>query len=553
MMRREVHPKEVGGRLFDRTVIALLATFGVGAAVIAYRFAHGIGAVSNMNDGFSWGIWEPVNVVVFTGIGAGAYAVGLLCYLLNRGEYHALVRPAVLLGAIAYALGGASVLIALGRYWNLYWIVLPGMWNLSSVLLEVALCVMTYVAVLWIEVLPAVFERVRHSPSPSRAAFGRRWGERLGRAMPYVIASAMVLPTMHQSSLGGLLLLAGTKVHPLWHTSLLPLLALVSCLSMGFGAVVVLTTVLKFTFSARSDQQILARMSKVNGGLLILFAVLRLGDIVHKGKLPLLWAKDYHLIFFAVEMILFLVPAFMFFSKRVQRNQRLLFRGALATVLAGALWRIDAFITCFNPGDKWHYRPAFGELAVTIGMAALGAAAFILITRLFPVVAFEETGARSDSADTTARAVVVRPSFGACQGGTPARRGHYVRPRHLAFTVVRQDGEKLPNGAAARWVKVPEALFVVGLPLVGVIYVVALPLVLLVTALHALLGLALKAAHAGLAFLASVVIPPWAPGEAHLAGEPGPEDEELDKADSPELDELARQVTAERERRLSNR
>ncbi|HUK65570.1 MAG TPA: Ni/Fe-hydrogenase cytochrome b subunit [Anaeromyxobacteraceae bacterium] len=554
-MRGEVHPRTVGGPLFDRPVIGLLALFAVAAAVIGYRFAHGIGAVSNMNDGFTWGIWEPVNVVVFTGIGAGAYAVGLLCYLLNRGEYHALVRPAVLLGAIAYALGGASVLIALGRYWNLYWLVLPGMWNLSSVLLEVALCVMTYVAVLWIEVLPAVFDRVAQSVSPKRAAWGRRWGARLSRAMPYVIASAMVLPTMHQSSLGGLLLLAGSKVHPLWHTPFLPLLALISCLSMGFGAVVVLTSVLRFTWSARHDQELLASMSKVNGGLLFLFAALRMTDIALRGKLRLFVVPDYHLIFFAVEMILFLVPAGMFFSRRVERNHRLLFRGAVAAVVAGALWRVDAFITCFNPGERWHYHPAFGEVAVTVGMAALGAAVFILVSRLFPVVALEELHLRAKAA-LTSRPVMLRRAFGSCPGGTPVRRGEYVRLHRVAFTVIHSDGEPLPSGPTTRWVRVPEALFLLAVPVVGALYVLALPVVLLATALHALLGGFLRAARALLSFLTSVLTPPWAAGRAHLSGDAGDDEEPGRPAGGepdPQLDELARRIASERERRASGR
>ena len=157
-MSAHVHPRPIGGAILDRAMITLLALFGVAEAVITYRFIAGIGAVSNMNDGYAWGIWEPVNVVVFTGIGAGAYSVGLLCYLLNRGHYHPLVRPAVLLAAIAYSLGGASIIIALGRPWNMYWLALPPMWNLSSVLLEVAVCVIAYVCVLWIEMLPAVLD-----------------------------------------------------------------------------------------------------------------------------------------------------------------------------------------------------------------------------------------------------------------------------------------------------------------------------------------------------------------------------------------------------------
>src|SRR5512138_622284 len=256
-MSVHTHARAIGGKLLDRPMQLLLAIFGVSAMVMGYRFVMGIGAVSNMTDGFTWGIWEPVNVVVFTGIGAGAYGVGLLCYLLNKGEYHGLVRPAVLLGAISYTLGGSSIMIALGRYWNAVLLPVVPWWNLSSVLLEVAVCVMSYVFVLWVEVLPAVFDGAAASAKPRWASFGQRWGQALAKKMPYVIALAILLPTMHQSSLGGLMLIAVTKVHPLWHTALLPTLGLISCLSMGFGAVVVLTTILKYTWKAEADTRLL--------------------------------------------------------------------------------------------------------------------------------------------------------------------------------------------------------------------------------------------------------------------------------------------------------
>ena len=62
------------------------------------------------------------------------------------------------------------------------------------------------------------------------------------------------------------MLIAETKVHPLWHTALLPALFLVSCLSMGFGAVVALVTILKLTWNGQHDSRLLAQLSKVNAG-----------------------------------------------------------------------------------------------------------------------------------------------------------------------------------------------------------------------------------------------------------------------------------------------
>jgi Ni/Fe-hydrogenase subunit HybB-like protein len=150
------HEAPLGGRILTPAMKFLLALAGLWVALVAVRLLFGLGAVSAQSDGYAWGIWKPLNVVTFTGIAAGAYAVGLVTYLFNRGEYHPLVRSAVTAGAMGYTLAGTSVLIDLGRWWNLWVIFWPPVWNLSSVLLEVALCVMAYTMVLWVEVAPSV-------------------------------------------------------------------------------------------------------------------------------------------------------------------------------------------------------------------------------------------------------------------------------------------------------------------------------------------------------------------------------------------------------------
>jgi len=90
-------------------------------------------------------------------------------------------------------------------------------------------------------------------------------------------------------------------------------------------------------------------------------------------------------------MALFLTPAFMFFSPKVQKNRGKLFAAALMSLWAGALWRVDAYLTAFNAGDGWEYMPSFGEIIVTVGMASVGMAVFILVSRLFPVVTLRDS------------------------------------------------------------------------------------------------------------------------------------------------------------------
>ena len=115
----------------------------------------GIGAVTNLSDGYPWGIWIAYDVVVGTALGASGFTVAFVTYILNRGSYHPLVRPALLTALFGYLMAAASVFFDSGRYWEAWHIFLPGYVQFNSVLAEVALCIMAYTVVLFIEFVPA--------------------------------------------------------------------------------------------------------------------------------------------------------------------------------------------------------------------------------------------------------------------------------------------------------------------------------------------------------------------------------------------------------------
>ena len=150
-----VQATPVGGKLTTPffNLMALVAL--VGAAALVVRFGQGLGAASGMTDGYAWGIWIALDVVVGTALGCGGYAMALMVYVANRGKYHPLVRPAMLTGALGYSFAAMSIIVDVGRYWGMWKIpTYVSWWNFDSALLEVALCVMTYVLVLWIEFSP---------------------------------------------------------------------------------------------------------------------------------------------------------------------------------------------------------------------------------------------------------------------------------------------------------------------------------------------------------------------------------------------------------------
>jgi len=168
---------------------------------------------------------------------------------------------------------------------------------------------------------------------------------------------------------------------------------------MGYGAVVVLVSLLKLGWNGKHDQKLFVQMSKVNAGLLVAYLVLRVGDVVIAGKLRYLGA-NLPTLFFLVELALFAVPAVMFFLPKVQANRGRLFGAALLTLWAGAVYRVDTYMTMYRPGGwgadgkaidaGWNYFPSIGETTVTVGMAAIGIAVFILVSKLFPVVVVDD-------------------------------------------------------------------------------------------------------------------------------------------------------------------
>src|SRR6185295_9473444 len=109
--------------------------------------------------------------------------------------------------------------------------------------------------------------------------FSKRALRFLERALPFILALGLLLPSMHQSSLGTMMLLTGPKLHALWFTSWLPFLFLVSSLVMGYGIVVVEANFSAWAFGRRRETAMLARLSKVALGVAAFWAAFRLIEV----------------------------------------------------------------------------------------------------------------------------------------------------------------------------------------------------------------------------------------------------------------------------------
>ena len=391
-----LEPAPVGGPLLTRGVVVVVTLAGVGLLAIVSRLVFGLGATTALNDGYPWGLWIAFDVVTGTALACGGYAMAILVYVMNRGRYHPLVRPALLTSAFGYTMAGASVFLDVGRYYELWKVPLYfWRWNLNSVLLEVALCIMAYVVVLWIELSPAFLARGATAPWPRVRRF-RLWAQpRVSRALIWIIALGLLLPTMHQSSLGSLMLLAGPRLHPLWNTPLLPLLFLISCVGMGYAAVVIEGAISSLLLKREPERRMLADLGRVVVPVSVAYLVLRVGDLAWRGQLAALGAFDTRSVLALIELTLFAIAPVMLAAESQRRDLGNLFRAALVLVVAGTLYRIDTFLVAFDPGPGWSYFPSVGETLVTVGLVSIEILGYIAIVKYFPILSGQPARAAS--------------------------------------------------------------------------------------------------------------------------------------------------------------
>ena len=377
----------VGGPVWTPVTKILLWIFLVGLGLTIWRFIVGLGPSTGMNDGYPWGIWIAFDVVTGTALGCGGYAMAMLVYIFNKGKYHPLVRPALLTSALGYSVASVGIIIDVGRPWYIWRIPISvGKWNLDSALLEVALCVMAYVAVLWIELSPAFLEKWKNSAHTGWASFCGTMYRFMDKALIWIIALGILLPTMHQSSLGSVIMLAGPRLHPLWHTPWLPFLFLVSCIGMGYAVVVMESALSSRVFKRQREDKMLASLSGVTSGVLFLYVAFRLVDLLIRGRGGMLFSEGYLSVMFWIENALFLAPAILLAGSKGRARIGTMFRAATMIVLGGALYRFDAYLVAFDPGPGWSYFPSVPETLITLGLVALEVLVFIWLVKRFPIL-----------------------------------------------------------------------------------------------------------------------------------------------------------------------
>jgi Ni/Fe-hydrogenase subunit HybB-like protein len=386
---------------FTPGVIGLTVLAAAGLVVLAVRLVLGLGAVTNLNDQYPWGIWIGIDVATGVALAAGGFTTAFIAHVLHHERYHVLVRPALLTATLGYTFVALGVCVDLGRYYNIWHVLMPSMWQGNSALFEVGMCVCCYLTVLYLEFMPIVCERFRghvNLPGLLRGLNGaletllRVIDNTLSRVMNFFIIMGVVLSCAHQSSLGTLMVIAPSKLHPLWHTAILPLQFLLSAFAVGLSMVVFESLLASRSLKRAPEMSVLSPFARLIPFLLTIYFGAKIVDMANRGTWHYLQEFSLRSVSWSVEIIVgILIPMAILLSHRLRRHPGWLFSAAAMVVFGVALNRFNVFIIGYTaPFSDKPYIPAWTEVLLTAGFIALLVLIYRLFIFLFPILPDEE-------------------------------------------------------------------------------------------------------------------------------------------------------------------
>jgi Ni/Fe-hydrogenase subunit HybB-like protein len=376
--------------------VILLTLMAIAFVVAMVRYTIGIGAISDLSYSYPWGFWISFDLFTGVAISSGGFLMAGTVYILRIEEFKPLLRPSVLTAFLGYMMVAIALLVDLGQPLRIWYMMIH--WNHTSVLLEIGICVMLYLTVLAIEFAPVVFEGVKL----------QKWAHLIHKyIMPFVILG-VVLSTLHQSSLGSLLLIQPQKLHPLWWTSILPILFFVSAISIGLAMIILESSLSSRYFQRGLETHLLEKLAKAIPFVLVIYGLLKFGELAVAGDLGYLFTSGTMSVLFWAEILIGIVTPIVWFS--IQKNRQSangLLAGAVIVLFGMILNRFNvSWFGVTHPDPLFYmptfmghvdYFPTFPEVAVSIGIFSAGIMAFGLAAKYLPV--FEDEHHAAHAAD----------------------------------------------------------------------------------------------------------------------------------------------------------
>jgi Ni/Fe-hydrogenase subunit HybB-like protein len=355
--------------------VVLVALMAIGLLVALARFAYGIGAISNLSNTYPWGFWISFDIYTGIAISSGAYLLAAAVYIFDLKDLRPLLMPSILTALIGYFMEVLALMVDLGRPERIFNMLF--FQNYTSHMLVVGLCVMIYLFILAVEFGPVILRGIKR---PGLA-------DSLHRFIKPVVILGVVVSTVHQGSLGSLLLIQSAKLYPLWWTPLLPVMFFVSSISIGLAMIIFESSLSSRHFFGKFlETDLLAKLAKAIPPAVGVYAILKFGQLVLGGNSGFLFRGGILSVLFWAEIILgVVIPAIIFLVPRNRQNPRTLLIGAIILLFGMILNRFNVSWFGIQRLQDVGYVPSLAEISISAAIFSFGIMAFGLAARYLPV------------------------------------------------------------------------------------------------------------------------------------------------------------------------
>jgi Ni/Fe-hydrogenase subunit HybB-like protein len=371
---------------FFKSVLWIIV--GLGMAPFIVRFLFGLGAIANMNDAVPWGLWKGFNIFPGIALAGGGFVMTAVIYIMAKEEYHKYAKISVLLAFLGYITAATALVTELGLPWMVWHPIIY--WQHHSALFEVSWCVVLYLTVLFLEFLPVPLDET------SRFAGIRKF---LTKYKIVLVFLGIMISTLHQSSLGTMWLITPEKLHPLWYTSLLPILFFLSAVAVGPLMLILAILTVKFIYRKEADKNVLSKLGYLFSFFIMTYGLVRIIDIGVQGKFPIIFDGSWQSALFIIEISLMIViPLILLWISRIRNSFGGLWVISISAVIGLVLDRATIAGIVLNSGVPI-YRPTIFEILISLMIICAAILAFLFCIESFKIwgVKWEDQRDKSES------------------------------------------------------------------------------------------------------------------------------------------------------------
>ncbi|MBI5639535.1 MAG: Ni/Fe-hydrogenase cytochrome b subunit [Nitrospirae bacterium] len=289
-------------KMMTPMTIFLIAVMAAGGVVAIYRLIFGLGASTNLNDIWPWGFWIGFDVLGGVAMAAGGFVIAGTVYILNWKKYKPIVRPAILNAFFGYALAATSIFFDIGQSFRIWHPMV--MWQVNSIMFIVAIHVVLYTTTLAVEASPMILEKLRMTGA-------YRF---VNKIMAPIVLFGVLLSTLHQSSLGAVYLIIPSKLSPLWYSSRLPYLFLVSAVMLALSMVSFETILSSRIFRHKVPFDVITGLAKGSLVVAALYFVLKVWDLASGPGIGAAFTGGFSANMYLLEMVVGVVMPLILLS-----------------------------------------------------------------------------------------------------------------------------------------------------------------------------------------------------------------------------------------------